>query len=143
MIDKQGTWADLHVGAYIRDKDGKAWKIVAESEGRYGIVDRDNTRKILNPQRRDHPVTLLVPTEAEALENLKALKARAVARRSSGQGWSCPPFPGRTDEAASHMLLMHGIYAGDVKTMRTMREAHDSSHVDPAGGYVAHTHPSA
>ena len=41
----------------------------------------------------------------------------------------------------SHLSLIHGMYVGDVKTMKGLNEAHDASHENPDPlWYVKHTH---
>lgn len=151
MQTQQGVWSDLIVGSYMKDKNGKTWKVIAERDFHLQIQDRDGRKVHLQPQQQNKPVTLVVPTEGEAIAALQdKLKAVAVARREAGEtGWLVPTFPvsgqpGAIDMARSHLIMMHGVWAGDVKRMdgdMGMTNCHNDSHVLPDKGYQEHTHP--
>lgn len=152
MHTQPGKWSDLRVGTYMRDLNGKTWKVIAERDFHLQIQDREGKTAHLHPRAPSSPVTMVVPTEAEAVAALKTtLNARVVARREAGEeGWLVPPFPvsgkpGAVDMARSHLMLFHGVWTGDVKRMdgeMGMIACHYDSHQTPtAKGYQAHTHP--
>lgn len=148
MQARQATWADLHLGAYFRE-DGVVWKIEKERDFNYLGVSRDGERRRFHPRDGRSPVTMLVPSEEEALAALKkTVGARVVARRAAGEtGWLVdhfpknPKVPGALDDGRTHIFMMHGIYTGDVKTLAGLIECHEDSHRDPLQGYQEHTHP--
>lgn len=43
-------------------------------------------------------------------------------------------------EARSHLYLVHGIYAHDVKTKKAMTALHDEHHADAGAKFVPHVH---
>lgn len=148
MIPQQGKWSDLQVGSYMRDLNGKTWKVIAERDFHLQIQDRDGVKKHLPPRPSSTPVTLMVATEAEAEKTLAdVLGARAVARRDGEKGpWRTPAFPtsgaGAIIRGREHLSMMHGIWAGDVKTVAGLIECHTDSHSDPdPHGYQEHVHP--
>ena len=136
MIEKQGTWADLEIGAYLQDKNGVAWKVERVRDGHFGIVNRDKERHILPPRPASSPVTLLVPTEAEALTTMKAtLGAAVLGVEAQGNwrmyAWPASPRPGDIQIAQTHLLLFHGTYAEKIGTWKRLTEMHLEMHADP------------
>lgn len=148
MIPQQGTWRDLHVGAYMKDKNGKTWKVVAERDFHLKIQDRDGKTHTLPPKDPRTAVTLVVPTQSEAESALREhLGAREIAALERGaKVWDAGEFrekgPGALLDAKSHLYLMHGVWANDIKQMSDAREAHEACTEDPGigMGYVPHHH---
>lgn len=153
MIVREGKWGELFKGAYIRDKAGKTWKVFAEREGWWGIVDREGTKAKLSPRNSNSPVTFLEPTEEEAMKAVRErLDGTPIAYKeeesAGGTGmWHVFPFPttrsgrGRLEEARAHIFMMHGTYVGDVKTIKDLMACHDELHSDPdLKYYVPHIH---
>jgi hypothetical protein len=145
---QRGVWSDLMVGSYLKDANGKTWKVIAERELHLQIQDRDGNKAHLQPRPPSTPVTILVATEGEAVAALQdRLGAAAIARREAGEtGWLVPDFPTQgapnaLADARSHMIMMHGVWGGDIKTMVALTEAHIASHHEPGKGYQEHTHP--
>lgn len=148
MIPKQGTWADLDVGAYMRDKNGETWRVDREREGHLLIVNREGRRVHITPRDPRTAVTLLVPTEQEAVTTLEQkLDAQTLARRRNGEKvWEVGPWrtqgAGCMVDARTHLHLFHGTHHADIKNMAGLTEAHDYFHENPdhGAGYVPHTH---
>lgn len=148
MIPQQGTWADLHVGAYMKDQTGKTWKITHERDFHFRIEDRDGNAKMLRPRDPRTPVTIVVPTEAEAVATLESkLDATTLADKANGSKvWQAGPFrekgPGALTDGKAHLYLMHGTWANDIKDMAGVVEAHEYFHANPdhSLGRVPHVH---
>lgn len=43
-------------------------------------------------------------------------------------------------QTRAHLRTLHGVWAGDVKTLTELIECHDSCHDMPIGDEVPHTH---
>jgi len=148
LIPQQGRWADLRVGTYLKDKNGKTWKITREKDFHFKIEDREGNAHLLTPRAPDTPVTLVVPTQEEAEATLRdKLGAREVAALERGaKVWNAGEFrtsgPGALLDAKAHLYLMHGIWANDIKAMSEARAAHEACTEDPdiGRGYVPHHH---
>lgn len=178
------TYADLHDGDTIVDKNGNEWKVDDLTVGRddvaFWLLDKGIRMHRLS-KSLDAPVTVLrEPTRAEDIEQreaevdaaeaptsepvtiaeavaaAEALGARIVAEetadheaarnlaRASGEPMSLPPFDKMTDpEKRSHIFLLHGVYAHDVKTAKALGKMHDDLHNDEAGKSTAHDHEGA
>jgi hypothetical protein len=75
MIGRQTQWAYVKPFAYVEDMNGKAWRVVegiGPRHGRATLVDRDGTQAVTPTIAPYDPVTVLEPTEAEALAALSA-----------------------------------------------------------------------
>lgn len=73
--------------------------------------------------------------------------AHADARKQatvSGEPFGLPPFSKLTDpEMRSHIYLVHGTYAHDLTTRKSLEKLHDELHADGAeapGRHAAHHH---
>ena len=136
MIEKQGTWADLEVGAYLQDNNGVAWKVERARDGHFGIVNRQQERHILPPRPASSPVLLLVPTEAEAVEAMRSTLGAAVLGVETEGGWRMYAWPatarpGDIQIAQTHLLLFHGTEAARIGTWKRLTEMHLEMHADP------------
>ena len=85
MIPRDAKWDDLERGAYMKDKTGKTWKVVAaRGDGHLDIVGRDGASATLAPRDPWTPVTMLVPTLDEAVATVAAtLGGVVIEDRSS------------------------------------------------------------
>lgn len=75
MIRRQTQWAYVQPFAYVEDMAGKVWRVVEGIGPRHGcatLVDRDGTRAVTPNLAPYDPVTILEPTEVEALTALSA-----------------------------------------------------------------------
>lgn len=148
MIPTQGTWADLAVGVYLKDKNGKTWKVTAERDFHFQITDREGVRKTLTPRAPKTPVTIMGATETEAMAALEStLDAHTMAHKRAGaKVWEAGVFrtagPGSMIDARSHLYLMHGVYNTDIKDMKGLIDCHDYFTEQPThgAGYVPHVH---
>lgn len=147
MTPRQGTWGELRVGSYMKDKNGQLWKVVAERDFHLQIQNREGRKVHLQPKPAATPVTIMDATEIEAHEAITTiLGARNVAERKEPDGvWNCPPFPTHSEGAGihfarSHLSLMHGMFVDDVRTIKGLVEAHEASHAKPFTKYPEHFH---
>jgi hypothetical protein len=95
-----------------------------------------------------------VPTVEETVEVLKEeVGAEVIAEQTAAEKEvldaaevsdlpaELPRFSEFTDlEARSHLYLVHGIYAHDVKTKKALTALHDEHHADEAAKFVPHVH---
>lgn len=128
MEPTRGSWADVEDNVYIRDKNGKTWKVVRSTESRVRLIDRDDKIVDLLRPPGHREVTFLVPTEEEARFTLaKALGARVLASRDA-EGHYRAPLPETWDleQARWHMSRFHRIDVGDL-TLEEIREMHETS----------------
>jgi hypothetical protein len=148
MMPQPGTWADVRVESYIIDKNGAPWRVEAEQIGfedaKLRLVNPQGERSVIVRPPATAPVTLLVPTEAEALELVKTeLGAEHLAEKPAGSpGWKVYGFPKRSlGLARAHMFMLHGAWVEDVKSIKQLTEYHDESHADPDPlFFVQHLH---
>lgn len=81
--------------------------------------------------------------EVIASETADHEAARNLAR-AGGEPLHLPPFSEFTDpEQRSHIFLVHGVYAHDVKTRKALATMHDDLHTHEAGKHTAHDHEGA
>lgn len=148
MRPQQATWAQLEVGAYMKDARGVVWKIERERDGHFGIVNKAGEKAILKPRAGSTPLTILVPTETEARATLESvLGAKPVALSENGErSWRVRSWPRDKQtysyslfDARSHLALMHVGYVGDVSTFKDAQACHDECHAD-ATFMLQHTH---
>lgn len=70
MIAYDGTWGDVRAGHYVKDSNGKTWRVdgdLLEIE----MTDKDGKKgRVMRPPT-DKPVTILVPTRAEAVATVE------------------------------------------------------------------------
>lgn len=113
---------------YIRDLNGKVWKVLRSTDTRIRLIDRENkTVDLLRPPGT-REVTFMIPTEEEARYTLqKALGARVLASRTSDGDYFAPlPDAWDLESAQWHMSRFHRIDTGDL-SLDEIRELHSSS----------------
>ena len=76
MIERETLWAYVKPFSYVRDKAGKVWRVDQAQRTPRGIVviltDREGrTGRPAEYVHEASPVTVLEPTEAEALATLR------------------------------------------------------------------------
>lgn len=148
MIPRQGTWGELHVGAFMKDKTGVTWKVTAERDFHLQVKDREGTTKHLKPRNPSTPVTILTPTPEEATRTIEdVLGGGVLAELYRGHRvWAAGEFrtkgPAALLDAKAHLHMMHGTWANDIKTMAEALEAHEHFHEHPetSCGLVPHHH---
>lgn len=158
MNTRQGTWGELKVGMTIQDKGGVQWLVAArDASGGFRIESEGGHHATLKPKNRDYPMTILEPTTQQAIDlvreelggtpeayvdnaGTKLIHAGPFTRSSSKFAKR------RIEEGQSHLFLLHGVWAGDVKEYKGLVEAHETSHADhedeasTGDGYVPHAH---
>lgn len=153
------------------DKSGKAWHVAHVVHGpgnasvsfelkdpASGLVKHKMTRP------HDHPVTVLRHDTSEpvtpdrGIENVKAILSAEVVtevtteqqaeadRATETEPAVIPQFDSLTDlEQRSHLYLLHGIWADDLKPRATVAGLHAELHAGTAkveSKYVPHRHES-
>lgn len=83
--------------------------------------------------------------EVLAEESAEVEAQREAAEADSSKPMALPPFSEFTDlEKRSHLFLVHGVYAHDVKSRKRLDELHDEDHArgEARDGHVftAHAH---
>lgn len=148
MNERTGQWFEVDVGTYIRDRNSVAWRVQAKRGGQLLLV-RPGAEPTTVQRRADlDPVTILEPTDAEAVELVKReLGGAVLSVQRRGGPCICPPLSRRLDEIHSHMFLMHGVWTKSGPGSRSadrILEFHREDHTDPAGptgaGYIPHEH---
>jgi hypothetical protein len=128
MEAARGSWADVEDNVYIKDLNGKVWRVARSTPTRVRLIDRDEkTVDLLRPPGT-RAVTFMVPTEEEARYTLaKALGARILASRDADGNYRAPkPETWDLESARWHMSRFHRIDTGDL-SLDEIRELHETS----------------
>lgn len=128
MEPARGSWADVEDNVYIRDKNGKVWKVVRSTDTRIRLIDRDSKIVDLLRPPGTREVTFMVPTEEEARYTLaKALGARVLASRDAEGKYRAPlPETWDLESAVWHMSRFHRVDVNHL-TLEEIRELHETS----------------
>lgn len=78
MIARPGHWYRVHQGMYIRDLNGKTWRVDALSDRSVTLADRDGKHVTMDRPRAGKEVTIVEPTEADALKTVQELLEAVV-----------------------------------------------------------------
>lgn len=146
MTPLDSTWADVDVGTYVRDKNGIVWKVVKVEffDDTIHLKSRDGTVKVIKQPSLDTRVTKMVPTDDEAVATIQKVfpDAHIEAVKFKGKPWGCAGWPKRSlRDAKSHLFMAHGVYASDIKELKSATECHQLSHTDETlYHYIPHTH---
>jgi hypothetical protein len=128
MEATRGSWADVEEHVFIRDLNGKMWRVERASEARVRLIDRDGKRVDMLRPPPDREVTLIQPTIEEAKFTLaKALGARLLASRDEDGNYFAPmPETWDLESARWHMSRFHRV---DVQSLslEQIRELHTTS----------------
>jgi hypothetical protein len=139
MRETRGVWAEVQTHSYIKDRNGKTWRVDKISSNRVRLVDRDGKQVDIARPPAGREVDLFEPTEEEARYTLaSALGARILATRDL-EGDYKAPLPETWDEAAArwHLDRFHRIYPGSEATLAELRGIHDRDSIDPV---IRHDH---
>ena len=80
LREKQATWADAHVGAFVYDKTGKPWKVMGiPATGHEGFLlhDKDGVAAVVHPNT-SAPVDALVDEHDRAIHALSTILGGVV-----------------------------------------------------------------
>ena len=80
LREKQATWGDVHVGAFVCDKTGKPWKVMGiPTDDREGFLlhDKDGVAAVAHPNI-SAPVDALVDEDARAIHALSTILGGVV-----------------------------------------------------------------
>ena len=138
MLETRGTWGEVQVYSYIRDRNGKTWRVDKITPTRARLVDRAGTQVDILRPHGSREVSMLVPTDEEARFTLAAaLGARVLASRDVDGNYSCPsPTVWDLDTATWHMERFHRHDCGSGETLEELLALH-AADTDPP---VKHTH---
>jgi hypothetical protein len=128
MEATRGSWADVEDNIYIRDLNGKTWRVVRSTPERVRLVDREGKHVDLLRPPGKRELTILVPTEEEARFTLaRALGARVLASRDAEGNYRAPlPETWDLESARWHMSRFHRVDTTDL-TLEEIRELHGTS----------------
>lgn len=128
MEATRGSWADVEDNSYIKDLNGKTWRVVRSTDKRIRLIDRDQKVVDLLRPPGEREVTLLVPTEEEVRFTLaKALGARVLASKDAeGNYFAPPPDTWDLESARWHMSRFHRVDGSEL-TLAEIRELHETS----------------
>ena len=109
MEETRGTWGELQSYSYIKDRNGKTWRVDKLSADRVRLVDRDGTEVDVQRPPHSRSVAILLPTEEEARFTLAAaLGAKILATRTRDGAYTCPPIAEQDlDGARWHVERFH------------------------------------
>jgi hypothetical protein len=128
MEATRGSWADVEDNVYIKDLNGKLWRVLRSTDIRVRLVDRDQKVVDLLRPPGEREVTIMVPTEEDARYTLaKALGARVLASRDA-EGYYRTPLPETWDleSARWHMSRFHRVDASGLE-LADIRALHRAS----------------
>jgi hypothetical protein len=128
MEATRGSWADVDDNAYIKDLNGKLWRVLRSTDSRVRLIDRDQKVVDLLRPPGEREVTLLIPTEEDARYTLaKALGARVLASRDADGYYRAPPPETWDIESARwHMSRFHRVDTSNLM-LEEIREMHETS----------------
>lgn len=72
MMARLGYWYETQPGSYVRDPQGNSWRVDRAGRGYRLLTDRLGSTMQVTPRPND-VVTILEPTEAEAVETVRRL----------------------------------------------------------------------
>ena len=82
MEETRGTWGEVQVYSYIRDRNNKTWRVDKLSNTRVRLSDREGRQLDILRPHGSRDVTMLIPSDEEAKFTLAAaLGARVLASR--------------------------------------------------------------
>lgn len=139
---------NVAVDAYVQDRQGQTWRVEAERDGKVLLLGRNQDRKVIDRPPPTMGVTVLEPTDDEALALVEStLGASVIARGEQGAShWTCPPLVRRLDVIHTHFFTMHGIWtkSGPMsKSLEKLLEEHRADHLtEPhvSHAWVEHRH---
>ncbi len=143
MIAREGTWSEVSPNVYVRAKDNTVWRIDGAAGGRILLVGREGRRTSIEMPDRNAPVTILEPTEGEAIESVRSVLGAEPLAIETPAGTKCPRFPLTSKGlhiGKAHVLSYHGVWAEDIKTIAELIECHDEHHETPAEKHIDHYH---
>jgi hypothetical protein len=128
MQETRGTWADVQVHSYIRDRNGKTWRVAKLSAERARLVDRESLEVDIVRPPGNREVSILTPTDGEAKHTLAAaLGARILASKDEEGQYFCPPSSTWDSAAARwHLETFHHIICGEEVPLSRLHELHDA-----------------
>jgi hypothetical protein len=146
MTPLDTTWEHVTEGTYVRDKNGVVWKVIKVEffDDTITLRRREGTESVIKQPPFAAPVTVMVPTDDEATATVQKVfpNATVEAVKFKGKPWGCAAWPKRSlRDAQSHLFMAHGVYAGDIKELKSATECHQASHTDETlFKYMPHTH---
>ena len=110
MDAARGRWAEVDDNSYIKDLNGKTWRVIRSTPTRIRVIDRDQKVVDLLRPPGEREVTILEPTEGEARYTLaKSLGARVLASKVDGKYFTPQPETWDLESARWHMSRFHRV----------------------------------
>lgn len=115
---------------------------VEEVETREAEVDAAEAKTAAPATEAEAEAAVEEALDGEVLATETADHERArEAAEATGEPMSLPPFAEFTDpEMRSHIFLVHGVYAHDLKTRKALVKLHDDLHADERAPHAPHDH---
>ena len=156
MTPREATWREVRPNSYVRDGQGRVWRVTFDrDEGVVVLTGRDGKSGAIPPPPPDRAVTLMEPTEAEAIAAATSILGGEVeaVKEAGSKVFTCRRFPVRQSQpamsaGAAHLFLFHASWAGDHKSVAQLIESHNLQHKDYDEGnthllsdhYLPHVH---
>lgn len=77
MERRDGRWRDVEPGNYVRDKDGKVWRVDRWNHSTAHITDKDGRRATVRPNPYNK-VQILTPTMEETVSVVERILGGVV-----------------------------------------------------------------
>lgn len=148
---KETTWADVAPGDVIRLK-GLRWTVSDHRpDGLITLTGDGGMSHTGKPNRTDR-VELLERPEAEPETEQAAVEviqhktnATVLGTKEKGKPWRVPKLIQDLGTFRTHLFMLHGTWAGDLKTRKQIEAVHRQSHEDAIAGiplptYQEHEH---
>lgn len=71
MIARKTTWQEVQRYGYVQDLNGKTWRVDELTDTEATLRDRDGKVVTIERQRNWHPVTVVEPTEGDAIKTIQ------------------------------------------------------------------------
>jgi len=78
MIARTATWQEVVENAYVRDRNGKTWRVLILRENEVSLVDKAGKIVELERPRAYHPVVLVELTTGDAIKTVQDILEAVV-----------------------------------------------------------------
>lgn len=78
MIARAAHWHEVVEGGYVRDKNGKTWRVLILRDDKVELVDKAGKIVELERPRNWHPVTLIELTTGDAIKTVQDILEAVV-----------------------------------------------------------------
>lgn len=146
---RAAVWGEVDFGCFLQDPTGKTWRVDGmrgiPTMGEVLLSDREKQRIILPWPETNVPVTVVEPTEPEALAILEATVGAEVMGVQDGpkKPMRCKKLSRAKEKTIhAHMFFFHGVWTEDMHDEKHLRKLHEEDHEDPIAphNYLTHIH---